>query len=246
MRNHPLTWLMIVLNLAVFLLVFSMPEALRDTTFDAYSFSRGTALEAWRWLTAMFLQVSASHLFFNMLGLYFFGKHLEEETSKGWWLAIYFISGILGSFAFLLTSPEPVVGASGAVFGVMGAVMLLNPTRMIHLYVFPLPIGIVAVIFIVVETMVAVYKTAFQQLGNVATVAHIAGIATGAIFAFFYKPKRSLQGVFVLALSLALLAVLGPAFALIAEIGSIALQVIDAVVGFFLYNIAGLLGFLWA
>jgi rhomboid protease GluP len=178
-----------------------------------------------------------------MLGLYFFGKNLEEETNKQWMIGIFFASGLLGNLVFMFTSASPVVGASGAVFGILGASMLLNPTKTIHIYLFPLPLGLIAVLFIIAESLVAYFQP--SAYANIATVAHLAGLATGSIFAFFYKPKKAVEGFFILLLCFLLLVILGPIFALITGIGGVVLQLMDSVIGFFLYGLAKMLSFIW-
>ena len=179
-RIHKMTWYLISANVIIFLLVFSFPEPTREWVFATFSFSSATMFQLWRWFTSLFLHASASHLFFNMLGLFFFGKILEEELSekREWFPAIYFISGLLGNFVFMFTSIDPVVGASGAVFGIMGAIMLLNPVKKIHLYLFPLPLGIIAITFAIFETMVVYFQPDLAP-SNVANIAHVAGLITG-------------------------------------------------------------------
>lgn len=244
-EEHPLTWGLILTNVAIFIIVFSFPNI--EAVFNALSFSFATKAEVWRWFTSMFLHASASHLFFNMLGLFFFGKVLEKELSKQWFLAVFFISGLMGNFAYMFTSAAPVVGASGAVFGVMGAAMLLNPIKRIHLYIFPLPLGVVAIAFVIFETL-AVYYMPESMAGvtdNVAHIAHIAGAMTGGLFAFFNDLRRSMKGVLVLGVSLLLLMILAPVFALIAGIAGLILGVVDMVVGFLLYAASALVSGLW-
>lgn len=238
-----IVWTLIGLNLLVFLLVFSMPQSGQETAFQALSFSQGTALEIWRWITSIFMHVSASHIFFNMLGLFFFGRILEDEIPRQWFIGIFFISGLLGNFVFMFTSMAPVVGASGAMFGVMGAAMLLNPLRKVYLYVFPLPLGIVAVTFVIFESLVVYFQS--QEFSQVANIAHIAGILTGSVFALFFDTRKALKSMLVLVICVLLLIFLGPMFSLIATVGGFILGVIEQVVGFFLYNLAGLLSFLW-
>ena len=246
MEEHKITWSLIIANVVVFLLVFSFPEETMEWIFQTFSFSQGTMFEPWRWITSIFLHASASHLFFNMIGLFFFGKILEKELTekKEWFMAIYFVSAFLGNFVYMFTESSPVVGASGAVFGVMGAVMLLNPVKRIHMYLFPLPLGVVAITFAIFETMV-VYFQPEMAAGNVAHIAHVAGLMTGAIFAYFYKPKRAVKGTFVLFICILLIIFLSPFFILISSIGSFFLEVLDAVFGFVLYGVAGLIGLLW-
>jgi len=244
---HKLMWGLIFANVIVFLLVFSMPEAMQAWVFETFSFSGPQALEVWRWFTSLFLHVSASHLFFNMLGLYFFGKALEDDMSPGWFGAAYLVSGLIGSFAYMFTSAMPVVGASGCVFGVMGAAMFINPIKRIHLYIFPLPLGIVAILFVIFESMAVFFQPeAFAEVtSGVANVAHIGGVITGTMFAFFYSPKRAVKGFFVLGFLLLLLVILSPLFALLATFAGFILQAIDLIIGFILYGIASLLSFIW-
>ena len=63
-EEHPLTWGLILINVLVFIVVFSRPDM--EAIFGVLSFSWATKLELWRWFTSLFLHVSASHLFFNM------------------------------------------------------------------------------------------------------------------------------------------------------------------------------------
>lgn len=244
MEKPTITYSLIALNLIVFLLIFSMPDALKESAFEGFSLSQSTVFQIWRLLTSLFLHISPSHLFFNMLGLYFFGKALEEQVPRQWFLSIYFIAGLFGNLVFLLTSAAPVVGASGAMFGIMGAAMFLNPIRRIHLYMFPLPLGIIAIAFVVFETFIVVADPAFAD-PNVANISHVAGIVTGAVFAFFHKPKQSLKGILVLVILAVLLIILAPLFALISGIGGIILEFVDMIVGFFLLSIAKIFSFLW-
>ena len=242
MESHKLTWSLIVINVLVFLLVFSAPEPVRENIFKSFSFSGSHTLEVWRWITSLFLHASASHLFFNMLGLYFFGKFLEEEVEAKWFLSIYFISGLIGNCVFMLTSVESVVGASGCVFGLMGASMLLEPVKKIHLFVFPLPLALVGVVFVVAETFVIYFQPDF---GNIAHYSHIAGLITGSVFAFFCDTRRAVKGLFVIILCLLVLMFLSPVIGMITGIGSFVLTTIDKVLGVVIYTAAGLLSFIW-
>ena len=245
MREHPITWSLIIANTVVFLLIFSMPEPMRDQVISAFAFDPSHIFEVWRFFTFMFVHGSASHLFFNMLALFFFGKLLEEKDEgvrPAWYIAIYFVSGVMGAIASLLTSPAPGIGASGAIFGVMGAVMLLRPLKKIHLYILPLPAAFVAITFVIAETFLAYFQ---PDYGNVAHIAHIGGILTGSIFAYFYDPKRAVKGSLFLVISVVLLIVLGSVVSLISGLGDIIWSFVEIFAGTILYGIAGLLSFLW-
>ena len=82
----------------------------------------------YRIVTAMFLHASLLHLAFNMLALYWLGTVVEQALGTWRYLLLYFVSGIAGSAgALLFSSPFAVtVGASGAIFGIMGALLVLE------------------------------------------------------------------------------------------------------------------------
>ena len=82
-------------------------------------------LELWRLVTSMFLHGDVLHIFSNMFSLLIFGSYVELSFSKYEFVLIYFISGILGSLltVFLLPLNTISLGASGAIFGLIGAVL---------------------------------------------------------------------------------------------------------------------------
>src|SRR4051812_44570068 len=78
------------------------------------------AVRPWTAVTYMFLHANFTHLLFNMLGLYFFGSRLELRLGGRQFLMLYFISGLMGALASVVFTPTAeVLGASGAIFGVM-------------------------------------------------------------------------------------------------------------------------------
>jgi membrane associated rhomboid family serine protease len=86
----------------------------------------------WRLLTAAFLHYGPVHLILNMVGLYWFGALLEERIGSARYLMLYLVSGLAGSAGALLWSNgflTPTVGASGAIFGILGAGLVLERQR---------------------------------------------------------------------------------------------------------------------
>ncbi|MGH3132043.1 MAG: rhomboid family intramembrane serine protease, partial [Gaiellaceae bacterium] len=83
--------------------------------------------EWWRLLSSAFLHGSIIHLGMNMLALWWFGAAVEAALGRGRFLLLYFVSGLSGSAGALLLSPDAVtVGASGAIFGILGAALVLE------------------------------------------------------------------------------------------------------------------------
>ena len=128
-KYFPLTYTLIVLNSAVFL--FSAFNSGEVVDIDLKTLVDMGALygpfvvlkgEWWRLLSAMFLHGGMTHLLMNMVSLYIVGRGMELYFSKTAYVAIYLFSGLIGSMASLYMHPESVgVGASGAIFGVFGA-----------------------------------------------------------------------------------------------------------------------------
>jgi membrane associated rhomboid family serine protease len=84
----------------------------------------------WRLITAAFLHYGPLHLGLNMLALWWFGAAVEQVLGRGRYLLLYFVSGLAGSAGALLLSPTSLtVGASGAIFGILGAAFVLERQR---------------------------------------------------------------------------------------------------------------------
>jgi membrane associated rhomboid family serine protease len=81
----------------------------------------------WRLITAAFLHGGPLHLAFNMLGLWWIGEPLEQALGRGRFLLLYLVSGLAGSAGALVANPTGItVGASGAIFGILGAALVLE------------------------------------------------------------------------------------------------------------------------
>jgi len=80
----------------------------------------------WRLITTMFLHANLIHIGFNMLALWWFGAPVEQYLGRVRFLALYFVAGLAGSAGALVQTPGVTVGASGAIFGVLGAMMILE------------------------------------------------------------------------------------------------------------------------
>jgi membrane associated rhomboid family serine protease len=129
-RDPQLTYVLIAINVIVFAAMALSGGGIDGRGGPVYrdGVLFGPLVDAgdwWRIVTAGFLHSGLLHLAFNMYFLYFLGTLLEPEIGKLRFAIIYFVSLVGGSFGALLVSPDtPVLGASGAVFGLMGAAIL--------------------------------------------------------------------------------------------------------------------------
>jgi len=127
------TKILIGINVVVFLINLAQGSSL--SRVQGTLFERGALFvpggldqgEWWRLITAAFLHASLLHLAFNMLVLWFVGAPVEQAIGRGRFLAIYLVSGLAGSAGAIVFSPNVVtVGASGAIFGIFGAALVLE------------------------------------------------------------------------------------------------------------------------
>ncbi|MCP4763798.1 MAG: rhomboid family intramembrane serine protease [archaeon] len=140
--------------------------------------------EIWRiytLFTSIFMHGDLSHLISNMLGLLIFGSTIEKLFSKIYYLTTYILSGIIGSIFSLILSPSSIgLGASGAIFGLMGAVFIIlsRENKIVLIY---------GIIYIAISI-----SNSF--LPGIGTWAHIFGLLGGFMFGYLFI-KRD-QGLF--------------------------------------------------
>ena len=134
------TKVLIGLNVAVWLAMIAQGGTLNEPSGPLYvegalvvEASDGERLlglaqgEWWRLFTAAFLHAGFIHLAMNMLGLWWFGGPLEAALGRGRYVLLYVVSGLAGSAGALIASPRAItVGASGALFGLLGAALILE------------------------------------------------------------------------------------------------------------------------
>jgi membrane associated rhomboid family serine protease len=148
-------------------------------------------------LTSMFLHGGWMHVIGNMLYLWIFGDNVEDRIGHIKYLFFYLISGLAAAFTHVYTNPSsrvPVVGASGAVAGVMGAYFVLYPTSriltLVPILFFLQFIEIPAILFLGFWFVIQFFNGAFSLGaggGGVAWWAHIGGFAGGALVALLTR-----------------------------------------------------------
>ncbi len=132
----------------------------------------------WTVVTYMFLHAGMSHLFWNMLALYFFGPRLEARIGGRRFLGLYFTSGIAGAIASLMTPYALIIGASGAVFGVMLGYAHFWPREPIYLFFL---LRLEARWLVLLMTAMALWGSLTPGSG-IANFAHLGGFAGGFIY----------------------------------------------------------------
>ena len=220
-QTRVMTYGLIALNIAVWVFVCAplahQPASPNDPHLAAYLHSIG--LDLWQgrmvqgisaydvWLythafaparfslatlfTSLFLHAGWLHLLGNMLFLYIFGDNVEAHLGRGLYLAVYLVTGAIGTLCYALFSPHSqgvVIGASGAICGIMGCYLVLYPHNRVRVFVFF--VLFVDIVYVPARVVLSVWMVLGNLLpwlrhasGGIAYGAHVGGFAAGAGFA---------------------------------------------------------------
>jgi len=198
-RNFPfLTFGFIALNIAVFLYGANLPvhpsvlyadyalvpTQLLNSPFTAYPTV----------YTSMFLHAGIWHLGGNMLYLWIFGNNIEDVLGKFRFVLFYFVCGTLAAFGHIATDLDsniPMVGASGAISGILGAYLILFPFAKIRTFIF---LGffwtiarIPAILLLLFWVGLQIWSSASSEAGGIAWFAHIGGFVAGVLLILPFK-----------------------------------------------------------
>jgi len=139
----------------------------------------------WQLVTYVFLHGGVWHILINMLVLAVFGRELEEVLGTGRFVSLYLGCGVLAGLGWLLISgwgPGLCIGASGAVFGIVGTFAALFPQRRITLLLLLVfPVTMTARTLAVLSALIA-FVSLFASDGNIAHAAHLAGGVAGYLY----------------------------------------------------------------
>jgi membrane associated rhomboid family serine protease len=157
------------------------------------------------WLTvftSMFLHGGLFHLGGNMLYLWIFGNNVEDAMGKGRFVLFYLVCGVAAAAVQYLSdpsSPVPMIGASGAVSGALGAYLILHPQAHVWTLVWlgwwftrivPVPAMVVLGFWIVVQVVNALVTFGTGQAGGVAFLAHVGGFVAGMVLIPVFRRSR--------------------------------------------------------
>jgi hypothetical protein len=169
----------------VFVLQLMIPPLTGAFIFDPQlAFS-----QPWRFVTSMFLHADITHIFFNGYALFLFGGIMESRARNRDFLAIYFGAGLLGGLLYYATyavgmiPPIPALGASGAIYGILGAVAMLAPDmRLLFMGFVPMSMRTAAIAWFVME-----FLGTFDISSGVASAAHLGGLVFGLAYGWYLK-----------------------------------------------------------
>ncbi len=210
-RSFPVVnWLIILTNVLVFVL-FELSRAPSELVrfFETYGVVPARLFSGDPWalltlLTNQFLHGGWVHLISNLWALYIFGDNIEDRLGSGRYLLFYLVCGALATLlqAYLTpTSRLPLVGASGAIAGVLAAYLLFYPTArvitLIPIFILPWFVEIPAVLYLIIWFVSQIFSGVMSlgagaaETGGVAYWAHIGGFVAGLLLARLVAPRET-------------------------------------------------------
>ncbi|MBM4128963.1 MAG: rhomboid family intramembrane serine protease, partial [Nitrospira sp.] len=152
--------------------------------------------------SAMFMHGGILHLAGNMLYLWIFGNNIEDKLGHVRFLVFYIFCGIVSAYAHAITEPHsliPMIGASGAISGILGAYLLLFPRAGVYTLIFlgffiqivKIPAFVVIGFWAIIQFINGLLSTGLIKEGGVAWFAHIGGFLTGLLTIKLWLPKKA-------------------------------------------------------
>lgn len=145
----------------------------------------GPDFEPYQIATHMFMHGDEQHLLFNMLMLFFIGPAVEQTLGPKRFLLLYIIAGVSSAFLHLLISNGSVVGASGALYGILVAFATMFPNM--KMIIFPLPFEVKAKYLVGAYVVYDLYTGMTGYNDNIAHFAHIGGAIAGFVMIYFWN-----------------------------------------------------------
>lgn len=145
----------------------------------------------WQLVGYMFLHGGLMHILFNMFALWMFGQAIESTWGTNRFVFYYFLTGIGAGLLQMFVSSSIVIGASGAVYGILLAFGMMFPNQYIYLLIPPIPIK--AKYFVIFYGAIELFSGIGNLNSGVAHFAHLGGMLIGFILIMYWKKTGALK-----------------------------------------------------
>ncbi len=195
-QTPPVVLNLIIINVLVFMATALLPVGRWIFGFGSLFWVGNPLFHTYQFVTYMFLHANIEHIFFNMFALWMFGRTLEYELGSRRFLIYYMVCGIGAALIQMLAawlSGEyyiQLVGASGAVMGLLLAFGVMHPNATIVLLIPPIPMK--AKWFVVIYGVIELFLGWTGYGGNVAHFAHVGGMLWGFLLLHYWKRRGNI------------------------------------------------------
>ena len=145
--------------------------------------------ELWRFFSAIFLHGGIVHLLYNIFALALFGSMLERLIGSRRFLIVFFVTGILANL-ISVNFYDSSLGASGAIFGAIGALIVIRPLMIVWAFGLPMPIFIAGIVWMTGDIIGAVGYFTGNPFNNTGNLAHLSGMFFGFLFGILFRKKK--------------------------------------------------------
>lgn len=197
LQTPPVVKNLLIINALVFMATSLLPVGNRILLYGALYWVQNPLFHAYQFVSYLFLHANFEHIFFNMFALWMFGRVLEWELGSRRFLIYYFVCGIGAGLLQLATVSltgeyyVQLVGASGAVMGLLLAFGVLHPNERILLLIPPIPIK--AKWFVIIYGAVELLLGWTGMGGNIAHFAHVGGMLWGLGLLYWWRHKHKIR-----------------------------------------------------
>jgi len=172
---------LILVNVIIFILQIVLNE---NFTNSFMLISSDIYARPWILITSMFLHGGINHIVFNMYALLIFGGILEQRIGAKRFIFIYFVSGIVAAFLSSFFYARA-LGASGAIMGVIGVLIILMPNLgLLLFFVVPMPLWIAGIVYALIDTFGIFFPS------GVGNIAHLVGMGLGLLYGLYLKKQK--------------------------------------------------------
>lgn len=196
-QTPPVVKNLIIINILVFMAMKLLPVGGAIEQYCALwvNLPGWMNFHAYQFITYMFLHANFEHIFFNMFALWMFGRTLEYELGSRRFLIYYMICGvgaalIQAAIAWGMGQPMQLVGASGAVMGLLLAFGVMHPNAVIMLLIPPIPMK--AKWFVIIYGLIELFL-GWRGAGNVAHFAHVGGMLWGFLLLRWWRHNGTIR-----------------------------------------------------
>jgi len=216
-KRPNLTYFFIMVCVIIYILEVLLKYFYGDDFLNNIFYNFGFSLQnilngsVWVSLTSIFLHANLDHLILNIIALYFFGKVVEQQLGRKKFLMSFFASAFIADL-FVVASTVlgfssatvPTIGASAAIFGLMGIAMITKPLELIfYPYLIPIPLVLVALIYTLYNVATFLLVLVGQTTSDISYISHIGGLIAGLMLGF--REEKSKKGFIIIIFILALL-----------------------------------------
>ena len=174
------------LKLSLFILAIFALQNIFPDSFEPFALASSQVLfQPWSIVTYMFLHGNFSHIFSNLFSLVLFGFILEKIIGSRNFLLVFFSAGIISGTVSIFFYYS-VIGASGAIFGILGVLAVTRPKMVVPAFGIPIPMIAAVVMWAFLDLAGTFYPS------SIANVGHLAGLAAGITIGLWLRPKYKL------------------------------------------------------